>query len=272
MANANPDTSLMNEGTIDSSGSSSQQGEPSQQEVASSPDDATPEKDPCVSETEKLLNTLKELTNEKTYNSAEFLRDHSDPSKVNKLLKNLIQALKKEQPRLKAGNIKAPKWKLFRVVTGRTFGADDQILQKINADLCEEPGQCDMVMVFCPICTRAAADAAEAMKRVPGEAEGRPVILVMMQHTRNQEHPNPSASWSHEQDNIKLTVGVLYHQAEGGLLECSVNNESLQKIKNLDFQENKSNEAQKRQPSNKKWLSFLTKNKQKTTQTHSMED
>lgn len=180
--------------------------------------------------TKELLQTLKELTNEELYQSAVFLEDHCDPSEANKLLMNLTKEIQtlKEQLRSKA-DVRAPKVKAFCVVAGRTFGAEEQVLQKINAEVCEEPGQSDVVMVFCPICTRAEADVADATRRVPAEVEETPVILVKMYHTRDRQHGVPSSERNH--DDITLSVSVLYHETESGLLECSSNDEALKEIR-----------------------------------------
>ncbi|KAJ0064075.1 hypothetical protein NL108_018255 [Boleophthalmus pectinirostris] len=120
--------------------------------------------------------------------------------------------------------------KIYSVVAAKIFQAKEQILQKIKAEDCDDPENCDLVIVFCPIQTRAAADVATAMKTIPEKAKEKNVILVTMFHTDDDKYPVPPTDWKYE-NNVVLRVNVLYHETVGGLLDCSCNNEAIEKIK-----------------------------------------
>ena len=65
--------------------------------------------------------------------------------------------------------------KVHSVSTGRTCGADDEILEKVKnmrwpATQVEITGcqECDIIIVFCPITSRSGSDVEAAMRQIPG--------------------------------------------------------------------------------------------------------
>ncbi|XP_050924850.1 uncharacterized protein LOC108874507 [Lates calcarifer] len=126
--------------------------------------------------------------------------------------------------------------KVFCEVTGQTFGAHETILQqvkkkgltstqvKITTDLQE----CDVIIVFCPIVSRAGSDVKAATRNMSGS---KPIILVLMHHTRKPDHSTGGKMWSETFPGIVLEVNVLYHETESGLLTCSENDKAIKKIR-----------------------------------------
>ena len=63
--------------------------------------------------------------------------------------------------------------KVHSVSTGRTCGADGEILEKVKnmkwtqvkITGCQE---CDIIIVFCPITSRVGSDVPAAMRKIPG--------------------------------------------------------------------------------------------------------
>lgn len=118
--------------------------------------------------------------------------------------------------------------KCKRVVHGRTFGADKQLLDKVKGpgpgpscpqlQLDESETDHQVIIVFCPISSRLEPDVKSAMSSVPG---GIPVILVMMHHVREPKYTLENVNL--DCDNVVLQVNVFFHDAKPGLLKCPQN-------------------------------------------------
>lgn len=58
----------------------------------------------------------------------------------------------------------------------------------------------------------------------------KPIILVLMHHTRSVEYSTGSSNWAEKYPKIKLQVDVLFHETQGGLLQCDTNKQAVKKI------------------------------------------
>ncbi|XP_038149228.1 uncharacterized protein LOC119788704 [Cyprinodon tularosa] len=120
------------------------------------------------------------------------------------------------------------------VVSGKTFDAHLQLMAKVQAQMqervqlisCSQEGQ--VLIVFCPITSRAGADVDGAMTNITGH---EPVILVLMHHTLDFKHMTTRRTWSDDL-NIVLHVNIFYHETAHGLLRCQENYKAVIQIQN----------------------------------------
>lgn len=66
--------------------------------------------------------------------------------------------------------------RVFPLVTGRTFGADESILEEVKNKtslqvLITSLQDCDVMLLFCPITSRIRADVEAALRRVEGNKQ-----------------------------------------------------------------------------------------------------
>ncbi|XP_078798892.1 uncharacterized protein LOC101170389 isoform X5 [Oryzias latipes] len=118
----------------------------------------------------------------------------------------------------------------FKVeVSGKTFGADQQLLDEIKTPDLKwiERGEHDITIVFCPVTSRAGTDAEAAMRKVP---DGDPVILVLMHHSQEPRHISSSKVLS-SNPNVVLEVNIFYHNKKNGLLGCEQNKKAALELK-----------------------------------------
>lgn len=127
------------------------------------------------------------------------------------------------------------KMKVQLIVPGETFGAHTEILQKVQSENLKlvfvDSADCDVVLVFCVINTRVGADVEEAMSTIPEVVQMKPVFLVVMHHTRKENHPTDGVQWSTKYKNVKFHIDILFHQTKPGLLKCDKNNQAIIKLK-----------------------------------------
>lgn len=125
-----------------------------------------------------------------------------------------------------------PKMKVFSVVAAKTFGADDQILSKLDAEVCSSAADCDVVFVFCPVTSRVQSDVDDAMRGIPAGARGKSVILVVMHHSRKDISPSETEV-NHGHQSVIQDVHVVYHETIKGLMNCGRNDRAMQTLKEL---------------------------------------
>ncbi|KAL3969506.1 SAP domain-containing ribonucleoprotein [Sarotherodon galilaeus] len=122
--------------------------------------------------------------------------------------------------------------KVHIVTAGETFGADNVLLSHVSScaglqvESTDQQG-CSIIILFCPISSRVGSDMETAMKKVSGD---KPVILVLMHHTRNPEYSTCGESQCSVYQNLVLVVHVLFHESVKGLLPSSKNSEAVQQI------------------------------------------
>uniref|UniRef100_A0A8B9JF21 Uncharacterized protein n=1 Tax=Astyanax mexicanus TaxID=7994 RepID=A0A8B9JF21_ASTMX len=88
--------------------------------------------------------------------------------------------------------------------------------------------ECDAVLVFCPIVSRAGTDISAALQKLDAYKESKPTVLVILHQTLNPEFFVPENSRSVNRENT-LTVDCLFQEGKG-LLRCDRNQEALDKV------------------------------------------
>ncbi|KAK6295245.1 hypothetical protein J4Q44_G00344710 [Coregonus suidteri] len=120
--------------------------------------------------------------------------------------------------------------RFFIFVYGNTLGAHvDLTRHLVIRGGCTEVmslEECDVVMAFCPIVSRAGTDIEAALQQIP---VGKPVILVVLRHTFNPDYTVPDSSRLVTRGDVILTVDCLFHETQG-LLECPQNEEVVKEI------------------------------------------
>ncbi|XP_041721883.1 uncharacterized protein LOC121552869 [Coregonus clupeaformis] len=127
--------------------------------------------------------------------------------------------------------------RFFIFVHGNTLGAHvDLTRHLVIRGGCTEVmslEESDVVMAFCPIISRAGTDIEAALQQIPA---GKPVILVVLHHTFNPDYTVPDSSRLVTRGDVILTVDCLFHESQGGLLECHRNEAAVKDIlKNLNI-------------------------------------
>uniref|UniRef100_A0A674DBR6 Uncharacterized protein n=1 Tax=Salmo trutta TaxID=8032 RepID=A0A674DBR6_SALTR len=110
-----------------------------------------------------------------------------------------------------------------------------QFMRQLGGGFTEvmSPEQCDVIMAFCPIVSRAGTDIEAALQQIP---DGKDVILVVLHHFFNPECTVPDSSRLVTRSDVILTVDCLFHESKGGLLNCPLNEEGVKEIrKKLDI-------------------------------------
>ncbi|XP_037831947.1 uncharacterized protein LOC108251289 isoform X2 [Kryptolebias marmoratus] len=127
--------------------------------------------------------------------------------------------------------------KVGRVVTGETFGADGAIMTQVMNNTRPSPqvkktelDDCDIIIVFCPITCRVGSDVEGAMRDPKVSSRNKPIILVLMHHTRDPDYSTEGIKWSEVYKNVKYDVHVLFHETHRGLLKCKHNNQAIEDL------------------------------------------
>ncbi|MEQ2191206.1 hypothetical protein XENOCAPTIV_023738 [Xenoophorus captivus] len=130
--------------------------------------------------------------------------------------------------------------KVSRVLTGETFGADVEIMEKVKNNkrprlhVVEAPPEgSNFMIVFCPISFCVGSDVESALKDDRVLSSDTPVILVLMHHTRDVDYSAEGTKWSEVYKNVALDVRVLFHETKPGLLKCKQNDEAIKAIQQV---------------------------------------
>ncbi|XP_073716885.1 uncharacterized protein [Misgurnus anguillicaudatus] len=120
----------------------------------------------------------------------------------------------------------------------KTFKCHKDIIGKIQGISCLEEvksvEECDFLVVFCMIVSKARTDIEAALKELNKLSESKPIIFMVLHHTFDKEKTVPDSSRSVNRINT-LTVDLLFYEDEG-LLECMKNTETLERIEKLLLQ------------------------------------
>ncbi|XP_076866908.1 uncharacterized protein LOC143518353 [Brachyhypopomus gauderio] len=122
--------------------------------------------------------------------------------------------------------------KKVSIISGQTLGAHERFLQMLHKqipDLQEVSTveECDVILLFCPIVSRAGTDIEAALKLIT-EADSKPAVLVVLHHTFDPYCTVPDSSRSVTRENT-TTVDCLFHEDQG-LLQCRKNNEAMRRV------------------------------------------
>ncbi|XP_066509326.1 uncharacterized protein [Hoplias malabaricus] len=128
------------------------------------------------------------------------------------------------------------KLRYFTVVAGKTLNSDVEFKKRLQEEVsCLEEvsseGECDLILLFCPVASRAGTDIEAALVKLRGVSDSKPAVLVVLHHTFKQDTIPPD-SWRSVTRKNTLTVDCLFHE-DRGLLTCSNNHQALQHIKKL---------------------------------------
>ncbi|XP_038835516.1 uncharacterized protein LOC120033307 [Salvelinus namaycush] len=126
----------------------------------------------------------------------------------------------------------APKLKYYTVETGNTLDSHIQFMSQLNnTTRCftevKSPVESDVIMAFCPIVSRAGTDIEAALQQIP---TGKDVILVVLHHTFNPDYTVPDSSRLVTRSDVILTVDCLFHESQGGLLNCPRNDAAVSRV------------------------------------------
>lgn len=196
----------------------------------------------CQESTARLVNQLRTLVPkaDNLHTCVEMVisdyrqRIH-DVDNLNNLFEAFITVLKERTPQNQTEKgswltswftTSAVKVKVFPVVAAKTFGADTEILKKVNVEVCQHPADCDVVVVFCPVTCRVGSDVDDAMRNIPAEACGKRVILLVMHHLRKDISP-AEAQQNHGHQNV---IHVVYHETKNGLIKCDTNDRAIETL------------------------------------------
>ncbi|KAI1897486.1 hypothetical protein AGOR_G00083770 [Albula goreensis] len=116
--------------------------------------------------------------------------------------------------------------KVYEIVIGNTLGYHRTFMARLAArnyiTLVEKVDECDFIVAFCPIASRAGTDIDAARQRIPG---GRPAILVLMHHTFDPFYSVPDSTRRMSTADI-LVVNCLFYE-DKGLLNCGINDSAI---------------------------------------------
>ncbi|XP_043075724.1 uncharacterized protein si:ch211-245h14.1 isoform X2 [Puntigrus tetrazona] len=114
-------------------------------------------------------------------------------------------------------------------VCGRTLGTDKQILSLLRGVKETNLLDCQLILAFNPVTSRAGTDTEEALKKIPAD---KPAVLVTMHHTFNPAYTCPSVNTSSQLNNVEH-VNVLFHDSHHGLLRCPTNEHAIAKLQSV---------------------------------------
>ncbi|XP_038835489.1 uncharacterized protein LOC120033287 [Salvelinus namaycush] len=129
--------------------------------------------------------------------------------------------------------------KYYTVETGNTLDSHIQFMRRLNnTTRCftevKSPVESDVIMAFCPIVSRAGTDIEAALQQIP---TGKDVLLVVLHHTFNPDYTVPDSSRLVTRSDVILTVDCLFHESQGGLLNCPRNDAAVSRVlKRLNIQ------------------------------------
>ncbi|XP_039549110.1 uncharacterized protein si:ch211-245h14.1 isoform X2 [Pimephales promelas] len=123
-----------------------------------------------------------------------------------------------------------PPVKVHPLICGQTLGVDREIFALLNGVTVSELCDCQLMLVFCPIASRAGTDIEDALRKVPAD---KPAVLVIMYHTFNHNQVCPSINTTSSQVNIVEQVNILFHDSQGGLLKCPANDHAINKLQRV---------------------------------------
>ncbi|XP_053086563.1 uncharacterized protein LOC113531247 isoform X2 [Pangasianodon hypophthalmus] len=126
--------------------------------------------------------------------------------------------------------------KFFVLLSGNTLSAHTKIVdhlknQRPDLQEVQTVDECDFVLVFCPVVSRAGTDIEAAVGKLQNAAGTKPAVLVVLHHTFEPECVVPDSSSAVTRKN-SITVDCLFHE-DKGLLQCHKNDESLARITNI---------------------------------------
>ncbi|XP_066508911.1 uncharacterized protein [Hoplias malabaricus] len=139
------------------------------------------------------------------------------------------------------------KLKFLRGLSGNTLHSDEDFIKKLkeqvpNLKEVSTVEECDFILFFCPIVSRAGTDIEAALQKLQRLSDTKPVFVVVLHHTFDPDSVVPDSSRIVKRERT-LSVDCLFHEDEG-LLQCFRNDEALYNISEwINPQENSINPA-----------------------------
>ncbi|KAL7834438.1 hypothetical protein SRHO_G00286850 [Serrasalmus rhombeus] len=120
--------------------------------------------------------------------------------------------------------------KFFAIVTGKTLNADEDFIRNLRPNLqkVSTVEECDVILVFCPVASRAGTDIEAALKKLNDKSATKPAVLVVLHHTFDPDSTVPDSSRAVTREST-FTVDCLFYE-DRGLLQCRKNDTALEKI------------------------------------------
>ncbi|XP_053347383.1 uncharacterized protein LOC128518342 isoform X3 [Clarias gariepinus] len=110
-------------------------------------------------------------------------------------------------------------------VTGNVRNSDKDILERLGIsprDKVPSMDECDVILAFIPIVSRAGTDIEAALMKIP---EIHPAVIVVLHHTFDPDYVAPDSRRKINRSNV-LVVDCLFHE-DVGLLKCARNSKAL---------------------------------------------
>ncbi|XP_062406366.1 uncharacterized protein si:ch211-245h14.1 [Sardina pilchardus] len=117
--------------------------------------------------------------------------------------------------------------KIHSLVCGKTMGCHSDLLQRLGMPTLEVSSEeCQVVLAFCPVASRAGTDIAAAITKIPGNKDA---ILVVMHYTCTPNHSTIGITTSVPK-NVRKVVHIFFHDSVGGILNCEPNKQAVAAI------------------------------------------
>uniref|UniRef100_A0A8C1W2C5 Ig-like domain-containing protein n=1 Tax=Cyprinus carpio TaxID=7962 RepID=A0A8C1W2C5_CYPCA len=143
-------------------------------------------------------------------------------------------------------------FKVFSILAGNANNCDQKFIDILEKQIRNLRKVCtvdesDIILVFCPIISRAGTDIEAALNKLKRHTDyeqnlyQKPTVLVVLHHTFDPEKIILDSSRSINRTDI-LTVDCLFYE-DTGLLECQKNSHAVDKVVNWLRQQEKKQET-----------------------------
>ncbi|XP_016106138.1 uncharacterized protein [Sinocyclocheilus grahami] len=168
--------------------------------------------------------------------------DFTNPGQIqnqeceNFVCKNEGRSQQVKMKRQKMGNNEpSTEVKVFSILAGKTNNCHKGVITLLRNQIknLSEVGtvdKSDIILVFCPIVSRAGTDIDAALNKSNYSTDSKLTVLVVLHHTFDPEKVVPDSSRSVNRTDI-LTVDYLFYE-DTGLLKCQKNSDSTIKVLN----------------------------------------
>ncbi|XP_046695366.1 uncharacterized protein LOC124379221 isoform X5 [Silurus meridionalis] len=122
--------------------------------------------------------------------------------------------------------------KYFILEAGKTLNAQEMFMSKLKLqiplqEVCTAH-ECDMILAFCPVVSRAGTDIEAAQKKINDKSADKPAFLIVLHYTFDSEGPVPESSRIVNRKNT-ITFDCLFYENHG-FLQCHKNHSSFSRI------------------------------------------
>ncbi|XP_053532529.1 uncharacterized protein LOC128628669 isoform X1 [Ictalurus punctatus] len=125
-----------------------------------------------------------------------------------------------------------PVHSVYPLVLGKTMNSNKHFMDRLRSEMklheVDSQNDCDVLIAFIPIVSRAGTDIQAALERIPTEHSYKRVVLVSLHHTFDQDYIAPDSRHSVHRNDV-FAVDCLYHE-DMGLLKSRTNDEALKRV------------------------------------------